>query len=133
MNGKVVITGGAGFIGSHLASRLKGQGRELLLIDNLSTGRRENIADLLDDRCRFIHANADQTLADPDLMRGVGQVYHLAAAVGVKLVIDDPAQMVRNNIDQTEAVLQGRQTRGGIGADRLVQRGVRQVPGVAFA
>jgi nucleoside-diphosphate-sugar epimerase len=112
LTGKVVITGGAGFIGSHLASRLKAQGHALLLIDNLSTGRKENIAGLLDDRCQFIHANADQALAEPDLMRDVDQVYHLAAAVGVKLVIDDPAQMVRNNIDQTEAVLQAAKNAG---------------------
>jgi len=112
LTGKVVITGGAGFIGSHLATRLKAQGHHLLLIDNLSTGRRENVAELLDERCELIHANADQALANPDLMRGVDQVYHLAAAVGVQLVIDDPAQMIRNNIDQTEAVLQAARRTG---------------------
>jgi len=112
LTGKVVITGGAGFIGSHLAARLKDAGRELLLVDNLSTGCRENVQELLDDRCQLIHATADQALADHSLMQGVDQVYHLAAAVGVRLVIDDPAKMIRNNIDQTEAVLQAARQAG---------------------
>jgi UDP-glucose 4-epimerase len=106
LTGKTIITGGAGFIGSHLAARLKAQGLDLTLIDNLSTGSRDNIADLLDNRCRFIHADASEAVADPDLWDGVGQVYHLAAAVGVQRVIDDPAAMVHNNVEQTSAVLE---------------------------
>ncbi len=105
MTGKAIITGGAGFIGSHLAAGLKADGVSLVLVDDLSTGSRDNINGLLDDRCLFVHDKADHALADPALMRGVGQVYHLAASVGVQRVIDDPPAMVRNNIDQTEAVL----------------------------
>ncbi len=106
MTGKVIITGGAGFIGSHLAARLKAQGRELILIDNLSTGRLPNIQPLLDDRCRFIEADACIAVKDDELWQGVEAVYHLAAAVGVQRVIDDPAAMVHNNVELTAAVLE---------------------------
>lgn len=112
MTGKAIITGGAGFIGSHLAARLKAQGLELTLIDNLSTGSRDNVADLLDDRCELIHADASEAVADPDLWDGVGQVYHLAAAVGVQRVIDDPAAMVHNNVEQTSSVLEAARLAG---------------------
>ncbi len=106
MTGKAIITGGAGFIGSHLAARLKADGLELILIDNLSTGRRSNIDGLLDGRCRFIHDDACKAVADAALWDGVDAVYHLAAAVGVQRVIDDPAAMVHNNVEQTAAVLE---------------------------
>lgn len=105
MTGKAIITGGAGFIGSHLAARLKAAGTRLTLIDNLSTGRRSNIENLLDDTCVFIEADACKAVADPKLWEGVDKVYHLAAAVGVQRVIDDPAAMVHNNVEQTAAVL----------------------------
>ena len=105
MTRKVIITGGAGFIGSHLVRRLKDRGRDLILIDNLSTGRLSNIQSLIDDRCRFIEADAARAVSDPELWRGVDTVYHLAAAVGVQRVIDDPAAMVHNNVELTAAVL----------------------------
>ncbi|MEL7088286.1 MAG: NAD-dependent epimerase/dehydratase family protein [Planctomycetota bacterium] len=105
MEPRTIITGGAGFIGSHLAERLAEAGQRLTLIDNLSTGRRENIAPLLGDRCELIEARAGDVLADPSAMANVTRVFHLAAAVGVKLVVDDPAAMIRNNIDETDIVL----------------------------
>jgi nucleoside-diphosphate-sugar epimerase len=112
VTGKAIITGGAGFIGSHLATRLKADGLDLILVDNLSTGSRGNISELLDDRCRFIHADACEALADGKLWDGVGQVYHLAAAVGVQRVIDDPAAMVHNNVEQTAGVLEAARRAG---------------------
>ncbi|MEO0515000.1 MAG: NAD-dependent epimerase/dehydratase family protein [Planctomycetota bacterium] len=102
---QTIITGGAGFIGSHLAERLLDAGHRLILVDNLSTGRRSNIEHLLGDRCQLIEATAADALADPALLDGVKRVFHLAAAVGVKLVVDDPAAMIRNNIDETDVVL----------------------------
>ncbi|MEM7624298.1 MAG: NAD-dependent epimerase/dehydratase family protein [Planctomycetota bacterium] len=102
---RTIITGGAGFIGSHLAERLAADGQRLTLIDNFSTGRRENVAHLLGDRCELIEGRAGDVLADPAAMAGVTRVFHLAAAVGVKLVVDDPAAMIRNNIDETDVVL----------------------------
>lgn len=102
---KTIITGGAGFIGSHLAERLLDAGQELILVDNFSTGRRSNIEHLIGDRCRVIEATAADALSDVALLDGVKRVFHLAAAVGVKLVVDDPAAMIRNNIDETDVVL----------------------------
>lgn len=103
---KTLITGGAGFIGSHLACQLKAKGRRLLLVDDLSTGRRANVEDLLDHRCTLIEARAGQAVADPALLAEVDEVYHLAAAVGVKLVTEDPAGMIHNNINETLDVLE---------------------------
>lgn len=105
MEPRTIITGGAGFIGSHLAERLAAAGHRLTLIDNLSTGRRENVAHLLGDRCELIEAEAGAVLTDPEAMAGATRVFHLAAAVGVKLVVDDPAAMIRTNIDETDVVL----------------------------
>lgn len=101
-----LITGGAGFIGSHLARLLLGQGRHLLILDDLSTGRLENIQPLLGDRCRFIQGRCGQLLHEqPGLMDGVVEVYHLAAAVGVQLVVADPTAMIVNNVQETADVL----------------------------
>jgi len=102
---RTIITGGAGFIGSHLAERLVADGQRLTLIDNLSTGRRSNVEHLLGDRCELIEARAAEAIQKPGVMAGVTRVFHLAAAVGVKLVVDDPAAMIRNNIDETDVVL----------------------------
>lgn len=112
MTGKTVVTGGAGFIGSHLAERLKREGRRVLLIDNLSTGRRENVEPMLDDRCELLVADAGKAIRRPGLLDGVQEIYHLAAAVGVKLVVDDPPAMIRNNIDETTSVLEAADAAG---------------------
>jgi UDP-glucose 4-epimerase len=102
-----LITGGAGFIGSHLAELLHQQGRSLVIVDNLSTGRRSNVEHLLGPRCRLIEARlADAVRSPRELLDGVDEVYHLAAAVGVKLVVDEPADMIRNNVEETAALLQ---------------------------
>ena len=105
MSQPILITGGAGFIGSHLAERLKAAGHTLTLIDNLSTGRRANVAPLLDDRCRLIEADASEALTDPALYRRAQAIYHLAADVGVKRIVEKPAHMVANNVMETDAVL----------------------------
>jgi UDP-glucose 4-epimerase len=113
-----IITGGAGFIGSHLAERLVAAGRRVVLVDDLSTGRRENVQRLLDgERCRLIEGKAARVLADPKTLDGVTHVFHLAAAVGVKLVVDNPAAMIRNNIDETDVVLRAA---AGVGAAVLI-------------
>lgn len=102
---KTLITGGAGFIGSHLAEHLKAAGRRLVLVDNLTTGSRANVEALLDERCELVEAPAGEALRDPSVLENVEEIYHLAAAVGVMLVVDDPTSMVRTNIDETAAVL----------------------------
>ena len=112
-----LITGGAGFIGSHLAERLAADGQRLLLVDDLSTGSRANVEPLLGADCRFVEASAGEAAADRSLMRNVTRVFHLAAAVGVRLVVDDPAGMIRNNVDETDTVLRAA---GEAGASVLI-------------
>ena len=104
-----IITGGAGFIGSHLTERIVARGWSVRVLDDLSTGRRENLEPLLDApgaRVQLIHGLAGELIRDPAVLRGVDRVFHLAAAVGVKLVVEDPAGMIRNNVDETLAVLE---------------------------
>lgn len=102
-----LITGGAGFIGSHLAEHLLEQGGEVTIIDNLSTGRFENIAHLTGDP-RFHYAIEDIRHA-PVLDRLVSVcdvVYHLAAAVGVFAIVHSPIDTLEINVGGTEIVLQ---------------------------
>ena len=106
MADKALITGGAGFIGSHLARRLKADGRHVVIVDNFATSQRANVQAILDQRCELIEASIGEALTDSTLLDGVSEIYHLAAAVGVKLVVDDPAGMIHNNINETAAILQ---------------------------
>lgn len=102
---RVLITGGAGFIGSHLAERLLGQGHEVVLVDDLSTGRRENVAHLPGDRCELIEAAVGELDADGSWLAGVDRTYHLAAAVGVQRVVDRPVSCIENNVVDTARLL----------------------------
>ena len=108
---RTLITGGAGFIGSHLAHHLISQGRSLLIIDDLSTGRLSNLASLPPQRYRFIQGRVSDVLThQSSLLAGITEIYHLAAAVGVQLVVDDPASMIRNNVEETAILLQTAQS-----------------------
>lgn len=102
---KTLITGGAGFIGSHLARLLLGRGDDVVLLDDLSTGRKENIDDLIGPDCTFRHESVGDVFADPDMLRGFDQVYHLAAAVGVQLIVSDPVHTIETNVMDTALVL----------------------------
>ena len=101
-----LITGGAGFIGSHLTDYLLERGYQVSVIDNLSTGSRENIQQHLDNPAfRFEEAdmrNADLTAA---LVRECDVIFHLAAAVGVQNILDDPIGTIKTNIGGTELLL----------------------------
>ena len=107
---RILITGGAGFIGSHLAQACLLQGHEVYVIDDLSTGSLSNIKGLLDapdlkDRF-FLHENS---ILNQDLMTTLtgicDRVYHLAAAVGVRYILDNPLSSIKTNINGTEMVL----------------------------
>ena len=108
---KILITGGAGFIGSHLAEAYLERGDDVYIIDDLSTGSLENIRHLQEDeRFRhrlFVHIN---TILHHDLMlelTGICDVVmHLAAAVGVQYILDYPLKSIRTNIQGTEKVLE---------------------------
>jgi UDP-glucose 4-epimerase len=103
---KALITGGAGFIGSHLAERLLDGGQEVTIIDNLSTGQFENIAHL-EKRIGFHYAIEDiRNAAVMDrLVSECDVIYHLAAAVGVFSIVSSPIDTIEINVGGTEVVL----------------------------
>ena len=104
---RALITGGSGFIGSHLADRLLERGDQVIILDDLSTGRLANIAHLDGDpNAEFVLGsvlNAD--LVDHVVSR-VDVVYHLAAAVGVNLIVEKPLESLMTNIRGTEIVIE---------------------------
>lgn len=103
---RALITGGAGFIGSHLSEALLEKGYEVDVIDNLSTGRKKNIAHLLShDDFEFFQTTIMNEWVLEDLISQSDVVYHLAAAVGVKLIIEKPVETIETNIRGTENVL----------------------------
>lgn len=103
---KVLITGGAGFIGSHLVEALLKRKDEVFVIDDLSTGCMENIAHLLNnENFHFIKDTIMNELVMEKLVRNCDIVYHLAAAVGVKYILDNPLKSMNINIKGTEIVL----------------------------
>ena len=107
MTRTILITGGAGFIGSHLADHLLSRGLRVLALDDLSTSRRANIAHLA-KRLDFEFTEGDVRdgrVLGPLLARSDG-VYHLAAAVGVRRIVDDSLGSIQRNIDGTESVLE---------------------------
>ncbi|MCP4707176.1 MAG: NAD-dependent epimerase/dehydratase family protein [Planctomycetes bacterium] len=103
---KALITGGAGFIGSHLAERLIGTGHDVIVIDDLSTGSLENIKGLKGHpKFRFVLDSVHNTETMHILIEQCDIVYHLAAAVGVQLIVDEPVRTIETNIHGTEVVL----------------------------
>jgi UDP-glucose 4-epimerase len=103
---KSIVTGGAGFIGSHLTEYLLAQGDEVVVLDDLSTGSLRNLAGVQGNpRFRFVQGSIlDRNLVGT-LVNGSDRVFHLAAAVGVKLIVEEPLTSLRTNIHGTENVL----------------------------
>ena len=104
---KALITGGAGFIGSHLADYLLARGHQVVLLDDLSTGRLDNIEHLGDNPdAEFVLGSIlDADLVDHEVSRA-DVVYHLAAAVGVQLIVEKPLESLITNIRGTETVIE---------------------------
>ena len=103
---KVLITGGAGFVGSHLAEALLARGDTVHILDNLSTGSIENIEHLKGQK-KFAYV-LDSVMNESvvaELVDRVDVVYHLAAAVGVKLIVESPVNTIETNVHGTEMVL----------------------------
>lgn len=101
---RTLVTGGAGFIGSHLVDLLLDRGDAVTIIDNLSTGRRANVP-ATHQKLRFIEADLGQALGALGPGEQFDEVYHLAAAVGVRLVVDEPIRCIEANIDETARLL----------------------------
>ena len=103
---RVLITGGAGFVGSHLSEALLDRGDEVFILDNLSTGSIENVMHLKSNP-RF-HYTIDSVSNEPVLAELIDRcdiVAHLAAAVGVKLIVEQPVHTIETNVHGTEVVL----------------------------
>ena len=103
---RALVTGGAGLIGSNLCERLVARGDEVVVIDDLSSGRRENLAALAGaPGFRFVQASLFDEAALADAMDGCDEVFHLAAAVGVRMIVDRPIHTIETNIAGTDRVL----------------------------
>ena len=127
---RVLVTGGAGFIGSHLVDRLLALGHQVRVIDDFSTGREANLAHLAGRaRLEVLRGSVLDEALVAGAMRDVELVFHLAAAVGVQHVIADPLWTIRTNTRGTELVLEQAYARGA----RVVFASTSEVYGVSEA
>jgi UDP-glucose 4-epimerase len=110
---KAVVTGGAGFIGSHLCDHLIAHGHEVVALDDLSTGSRSNLDQLMDDPAFTLVTGSilDQGLVG-DVIAECDTVFHLAAAVGVHTIVDHPLESLHTNLHGTENVVAAAAARG---------------------
>ena len=107
MKKKYLVTGGAGFIGSHLVEALLRLGHHVVALDNLSTGRLRNLDHLSRyPEFRFVQGSVLDELAVDELMHSCDSVVHLAAAVGVKLIVEEPLRSFTTNIRGSEIVIE---------------------------
>ncbi len=103
---RILITGGAGFIGSHLAERLIGDGCRVTALDDLSTGQLKNLKSLeANENFAFKKGSILDRVLVQDLVDQSDVIFHLAAAVGVKLIMDEPSRSILTNVTGTENVL----------------------------
>ncbi len=109
---RVLVTGGAGFIGSHLTERLLSDGHEVTVVDNFSTGRPQNLAHLAGGRLRLVEADVAALPPDAECFRGVEWVLHLAALADIVPSIQNPTGYHRANVDGTAAVLEAARAAG---------------------
>lgn len=106
-NAHVLVTGGAGFIGSHLVERLLSEGHAVVVIDDLSTGNLENLSAVAAcGRLRVITTKVSECKDLAGLVNGADSVYHLAAAVGVEMVVRSPIHVIETNLRETEVLFQ---------------------------
>lgn len=104
---RYLITGGAGFIGSHLAERLLDRGDHVVLLDNLSTGSVENIRHLKSStRMQYHLDNIENRQLLAELVDDADVIVHLAAAVGVKLIVESPVRTIETNVNGTQLILE---------------------------
>lgn len=110
---KAMVTGGAGFIGSHLTEYLLDHGHQVLSIDDLSTGDVRNMVNLpVHEDFRFVEGSVLDPVLMDELAAASDTIFHLAAAVGVKTIVDDPLGGLRTNLRGTETVLEAAERHG---------------------
>lgn len=103
---RVLVTGGAGFIGSHLVDALIAEGETVRVLDDLSTGSIENLDDATaSGRLEFVRGSVTDVRLTKDVVDGCDRIFHLAATVGVRRVLADPLAGLRNNILGTDSIL----------------------------
>lgn len=103
---RYLITGGAGFIGSHLAERLLRDGHQVVILDDLSTGRESNLSAVRSSpNLQFIRDSVENESTVAITVSQCDAIFHLAAAVGVQLIVDEPVRSIRTTIHGTEIVL----------------------------
>ena len=103
----VLVTGGAGFIGSHLVERLLNEGKSVVVLDDLSTGSRANLGGVENHpSLRMVEGKISSCAELPELVAGAESIYHLAAAVGVDLVVKSPIHVLETNLHETEVLLE---------------------------
>ena len=111
--GKALVTGGAGFIGSHLVDRLLGEGYQVVVVDNCSTGRWENLSHVKDHpRLAMVEADICDYPSIRPAFEGVDHVYHLAALADIVPSIQNPVSYYRSNVDGTLSVLEAARDAG---------------------
>jgi len=110
---RYLVTGGAGFLGSHLVESLINRGHQVAVLDDFSTGRRSNLASVLDaPGFELVRGAVEEAPELPRLVRRADRVFHLAAAVGVRLVLHDPARAAVRNVRAAERLLRLAARRG---------------------
>jgi len=110
---RALLTGGAGFVGSHLADALLARGHQVTVIDDLSTGSMDNIAHLKDEPSfEYVIDSVTNEPLMAELIDGADVIFHLAAAVGVKLIVEEPVRTIETNVHGTEVVLRHASKKG---------------------
>ncbi|HAB19894.1 MAG TPA: NAD-dependent epimerase/dehydratase family protein [Verrucomicrobiota bacterium] len=106
MSHPILVTGGAGFVGSHLVERLLKDGETVVVLDDFSTGDAANLAAVSGHpRLRVVHGRVSEHPGLVALVAECGFIFHLAAAVGVELVVNSPIRTIETNLNETEAIL----------------------------
>jgi UDP-glucose 4-epimerase len=109
----VLVTGGAGFIGSHLVERLLADGKAVVVVDDLSTGNLDNLREVrANARLKVIESKISACQELKAVIAGAESIYHLAAAVGVELVVRSPIHVLETNLHETEVLLEAAAERG---------------------